>query len=61
MTTWSSVILKYIVAVAEQRTFTAAALSVPVAQSALSRQIAEIEEIYNIQIFSECEVVPAQV
>jgi DNA-binding transcriptional LysR family regulator len=43
--------LKYIVAVAEQRTFTAAALSVPVAQSALSRQIAHIEEIYNIQIF----------
>jgi DNA-binding transcriptional LysR family regulator len=43
--------LKYIVAVAEQGTFTAAALSVPVAQSALSRQIAGIEEIYNIQIF----------
>jgi molybdenum-dependent DNA-binding transcriptional regulator ModE len=43
--------LRYIVAIAEQRTFTAAAHSVPVAQSALSRQIAEIEEIYNIQIF----------
>jgi len=43
--------LKYIVAVAEQGTFTAAALSVPVAQSALSRQIASIEEIFNIQIF----------
>jgi DNA-binding transcriptional LysR family regulator len=43
--------LKYIVAVAEQGTFTAASLSVPVAQSALSRQIADIEEIFNIQIF----------
>jgi DNA-binding transcriptional LysR family regulator len=43
--------LRYIVAIAEKRTFTAAAHSVPVAQSALSRQIAEIEEIYNIQIF----------
>jgi DNA-binding transcriptional LysR family regulator len=43
--------LRYVIAVAEQRTFTAAALSVPVAQSALSRQIAEIEEIYKIQIF----------
>jgi DNA-binding transcriptional LysR family regulator len=43
--------LKYIVAVAEQGTFTAGALSVPVAQSALSRQIADIEQIYNIQIF----------
>jgi DNA-binding transcriptional LysR family regulator len=43
--------LRYIVAVAEQHTFTAAAISVPVAQSALSRQIADIEEIYNVQLF----------
>jgi hypothetical protein len=37
--------LKYIVAVAEQRTFTAAALSVPVAQSALGRQIADTDHV----------------
>lgn len=43
--------LKYIVAIAEEGTFTAAAHRLPVAQSALSRQIGEIEEFYGIQIF----------
>ena len=43
--------LKYIVAIADAGTFTGAAARLPVAQSALSRQIAEIEDILSIQIF----------
>lgn len=47
--------LKYIIAVAESGSFTAAALKIHVAQSAISRQIGEIEDIYNIQIFERVE------
>jgi DNA-binding transcriptional LysR family regulator len=43
--------LKSIVAIADEGTFTAAALSLPVAQSALSRQISELEDKLKIQIF----------
>jgi DNA-binding transcriptional LysR family regulator len=43
--------LKYIVAVAEAGTFTGAAARIPVSQSAISRQINEIEEVYGIEIF----------
>jgi DNA-binding transcriptional LysR family regulator len=44
-------LLKYIVAIAEEGTFTAAAARLHVAQSALSRQIRELEDIWGIQIF----------
>lgn len=47
--------LKYIIAVAETGSFTAAALKLHVAQSAISRQIGEVEDIYNIQIFQRTE------
>ena len=43
--------LKSIIAIADEGTFTAAALSLPVAQSALSRQISELEDKLKIQIF----------
>jgi DNA-binding transcriptional LysR family regulator len=43
--------LGYIIAIAEERTFTAAALRIPLAQSALSRQISELEDVLGIQIF----------
>lgn len=43
--------LKYIVATAEGGSFSAAAASLHVAQSAISRQIREIEDIFQIQIF----------
>jgi DNA-binding transcriptional LysR family regulator len=42
---------KYIVAIAEEGTFTAAALRIPLAQSALSRQISEMEDTLGVQIF----------
>ena len=44
-------LLKYIVAVAESRTFTAAAARVNVSQSTLSTQIKGLEEILEIKIF----------
>lgn len=44
-------LLKYIVAIAEEGSFTSAALTLPVAQSALSRQIGELEDVYGIHIF----------
>jgi DNA-binding transcriptional LysR family regulator len=47
--------LTYIIAVAETGSFTAAALRLHVAQSAISRQIGEIEDIYHIQIFQRVE------
>jgi DNA-binding transcriptional LysR family regulator len=47
--------LTYIIAVAETGSFTAAAQSVHVAQSAISRQIGEIEDIFHIQIFQRVE------
>jgi len=47
--------LVYIIAVAETGSFTAAAQSVHVAQSAISRQIGEIEDFYHIQIFQRVE------
>ena len=47
--------LTYIIAVAERGSFTAAAQSVHVAQSAISRQIGEIEDIFHIQIFQRVE------
>jgi DNA-binding transcriptional LysR family regulator len=43
--------LKSIVAIAEEGTITAAATRIPLAQSALSRQINELEEALHIQIF----------
>lgn len=43
--------LKYIVATAEGGSFSAAAASLHVAQSAISRQIREIEDIFQIRIF----------
>ncbi len=44
--------LKYIVAIAEEGTFTAAAAArLPLAQSALSRQISEMEDALGVQIF----------
>src|SRR5258708_30701670 len=43
--------LKYILAIAEEGTFTAAAARLHVAQSALSRQIRELEDIVGVQIF----------
>lgn len=43
--------LKYILAIAEEGTFTAAAARVHVAQSALSRQIRELEDVLGVQIF----------
>ena len=43
--------LRYILAIAEEGTFTAAAIRLPVAQSALSTQIRGLEDILEIQIF----------
>jgi DNA-binding transcriptional LysR family regulator len=43
--------LKYIIAIADERTFTAAASRVHVAQSALSTQIKQLEEIFEVPIF----------
>lgn len=43
--------LKYIVAIAEEGTFTAAAIRLPLAQSALSRQISEMEDALGVHIF----------
>jgi hypothetical protein len=43
--------LKYILAIVEAGTFTAAAASLHVAQSALSRQIRELEDVLGVQIF----------
>jgi DNA-binding transcriptional LysR family regulator len=43
--------IKYILAIAEEGTFTAASASLHVAQSALSRQIRELEDILGVQIF----------
>jgi DNA-binding transcriptional LysR family regulator len=43
--------LKSIVAIAEEGTITAAATRIPLAQSALSRQINELEDALHIQIF----------
>jgi DNA-binding transcriptional LysR family regulator len=42
---------KYIVAIAEAGTFTAAAVRLPLAQSALSRQISEMEDALGVHIF----------
>jgi DNA-binding transcriptional LysR family regulator len=42
---------KYIVAIAEVGTFTAAAIRLPLAQSALSRQISEMEDALGVHIF----------
>ena len=42
---------KYIVAIAEAGTFTAAAIRLPLAQSALSRQISEMEDALGVHIF----------
>jgi DNA-binding transcriptional LysR family regulator len=47
--------LTYIIAVAETGSFTAAAQAVHVAQSAISRQIGEIEDIFHIRIFQRVE------
>ena len=47
--------LRYIIAVAETGSFTAAAQSVHVAQSAISRQIGEIEDVFHIEIFQRIE------
>jgi DNA-binding transcriptional LysR family regulator len=44
-------LLKYIVAVAESRTFTAAALRLHVSQSTLSTQIRVLEETLEIKVF----------
>ena len=44
--------LKYILAIAELCSFTAASLQVHVTQSAISTQIRQIEDVYGIQIFS---------
>jgi DNA-binding transcriptional LysR family regulator len=44
--------LKYIIAVAEEGSFTRAAARLHVAQSAVSTQIAEIESWFNIRIFN---------
>jgi DNA-binding transcriptional LysR family regulator len=43
--------LQAIVAVADAGTFTAAAIAMPLAQSAISRRISEIEDVFKIQIF----------
>ncbi len=43
--------LKSIIAIADEGTFTAVALTLPVAQSALSRQISELEDKLKIQLF----------
>jgi DNA-binding transcriptional LysR family regulator len=43
--------LKYITAIAEEGSFTKAAARLHVSQSALSTQIAEVEDWFNIQIF----------
>jgi DNA-binding transcriptional LysR family regulator len=43
--------LKYIMAIVEEGTFTAAAVRLHIVQSALSRQIRELEDILGVQIF----------
>jgi len=43
--------LKYIVSIADNGTFTAAAAKLPLAQSALSRSISELEDAIGVQIF----------
>ena len=43
--------LKYIVSIADNGTFTAAAAKLPLAQSALSRSISEMEDALGIQVF----------
>lgn len=43
--------LKYILAIAESGTFSAAAASIPISQSSLSRQVQEIEDVFGIRIF----------
>ena len=43
--------LKYIVAIVEEGTFTAAAARLHIVQSALSRQIRELEDVLGVQIF----------
>ena len=48
-------LFKYIVAVAESRTFTAAAARLHVAQSALSTQIRGLEDNLGIKIFDRSE------
>jgi molybdate transport repressor ModE-like protein len=42
---------RYIGAIAEEGSFTAAAARLPLAQSALSRQISDLEGVLGIQIF----------
>ena len=42
---------KYIVAIAEAGTFTAAAIRLPLAQSALSRQISDLEDALGVHVF----------
>jgi molybdenum-dependent DNA-binding transcriptional regulator ModE len=42
---------KYIVAIADAGTFTAAAIRLPLAQSALSRLISELEDALGVHIF----------
>ncbi len=44
--------LKYIQAIAEERTFTGASARVNVVQSAISTQIKQLEDLYGFQIFS---------
>src|SRR5260370_25061405 len=44
--------LKYIQAIAEERTFTGASVRVNVVQSAISTQIKQLEDLYGFQIFS---------
>jgi DNA-binding transcriptional LysR family regulator len=43
--------LKYILAIAEEGTFTAAAARLHIVQSALSRQVRELEDVLGVQIF----------
>lgn len=43
--------LKYIVSIADNGTFTAAAAKLPLAQSALSRSISEMEDALGVQVF----------